>query len=46
MILSGNIIAIHDMLVGREVDPEMRDEFVGHGRVIWSGIDGCSNTER
>jgi hypothetical protein len=42
MILKGDIIAAHDIIMGREVDPEMKDEWVGVGRVIWEGGDGCS----
>lgn len=37
MILKGEIVAAHDIMVGSEVDPLMRDEFVGKGRVIWGG---------
>ena len=42
MILKGELIAINDMLMGVEVDPTMRDEWVGKGRVIWSGCGDCS----
>lgn len=44
MILKGEIIATHDMLMDVEVDPAMKDEWVGvgDGRVIWEGGDGCS----
>lgn len=40
MILKGDIIATHDILASAEIDTEMRDEWVGEGRVLWSG---CSD---